>query len=321
MTEGNDLGLFYSFPLDNDPVIVRPSRLSLRSDHIPRYFDLCNKFSSQFDDILAPHCFISTFCRDGVVKAKKNGEMASKVSNFSDLIQRVAASCLLHPLAAGRQDPGNVDEDEREVYEYETDELEPEEEDDEYQEERSIGKKKGWDPEKKIKGGMVSIERVLEMEMLMNEVFDSISQMKRAYVNLQEAHCPWDPERMRVADVAVVGELRRLGFMRERYKRCVSLGGYGGKKRLGDGGGGGVVMLREVVAPYEAAIDELKREVKTREAEVENLKEKMKSLSSNGNGKKGRSQSKRKVSCSQSAPGISFDFHGFSLLCNSDSVH
>ncbi|XP_065878424.1 protein GRAVITROPIC IN THE LIGHT 1 isoform X2 [Euphorbia lathyris] len=274
-TEGNDLGLFYSFPIANDPVIVRPSRFTLRSDHIPR---------------------------EGVVKAKKKGEMTNKVSSFSDLIQRVAASCLLHPLAAGRQDSRNVDEDESGVYEYETDEQELEE-DEEYEvEEMSMGHKKGWDQEKKIKGGMVAMERVMEMEILMNDVFDSVSQMKRAYVNLQEAHCPWDPDRMRTADVAVVGELRRLGVLRERYRRCISLGGYGGKKRVV--GGGGVAMLREVVAPYEAAVDELKREVKAREVEVENLKEKIKSLSSslsNGNGKKGRSQSKRKVSCSQAA--------------------
>ncbi|WCJ20365.1 hypothetical protein M5689_002601 [Euphorbia peplus] len=274
-TDGNDLGLFYSYPVANDPVSVRPSRFNLRSDHIPR---------------------------EGVVKAKKKGEMSNKVSNFSDLIQRVAASCLLHPLAAGRQGSGSVDDgdEERAAYEYDSDEHEVEEEEYEDEDEMSVGLKKGWDQEKKIKGGMVAMERVMEMEILMNDVFDSVSQMKRAYVNLQEAHCPWDPERMRAADVGVVGELRRLGVLRERYRRCLSLGGYGGKKRVI--GGSGVAMLREVVAPYEAAVDELKREVKARDVEVENLQEKIKVLSlnlSNGNGKKGRSQSKRKVSCSQ----------------------
>ncbi|KAG8660163.1 protein GRAVITROPIC IN THE LIGHT 1 [Manihot esculenta] len=231
--------------------------------------------------------------------------MANKVSNFSDLIQRVAASCLLHPLAAGRHDSGNLARDEREVYEYETDEREEFEEGEKVDVEEEVGEKKGsfraWDQEKN-KGGMVAIERVMEMEMLINEAFDSVSAMKRAYVSLQEAHCPWDPERMRVADVAVVGELRRLGVLRERFRRRVSIGGYEGRKR--NDGGDGVGMLREVVAPYEAAVEELKREVKSREVEVENLKGKLKTLStslSNGNGKKGRSQSKRKVSCSQVA--------------------
>ncbi|OAY61124.1 hypothetical protein MANES_01G165400v8 [Manihot esculenta] len=230
--------------------------------------------------------------------------MANKVSNFSDLIQRVAASCLLHPLASARQDSGNV----ADVYEYETDEREDfEQEEEEAVEEEEMEEKKGsvkgWDHDKnKNKNAMVAIERVIEMEMLMNEVFNSVSEMKRAYACLQEAHCPWDPERMRVADVAVVGELRRLGVLRERFRRCVSVGGRGGRKRTD--GSGSVGMLREVVGPYEAAVEELQKEVKSREVEVENLKEKLKNLSTslnNGSGKKGRSQSKRKVSCSLAA--------------------
>ncbi|CAK7331350.1 unnamed protein product [Dovyalis caffra] len=232
--------------------------------------------------------------------------MSNKVSsNFSDLIQRVAASCLLHPLAAGRQESGNnVAGNGEEVYEYETDECE------ELSEagEEEIGEKGGkvkvnWDCG--VKSGMVvPMERVMEMEMLMNEVFDSVSAMKRAYGSLQEAHSPWDPERMRVADVAVVGELRTLAFLRERFRRCVSVGSGGGRRRGIDVGGGGVGMLREVVAPYEAAVEGLKKEVKAREVEVENLKEKLRSvtsLSSNGSGKKGRSKSWRKVSCSLGA--------------------
>ncbi|KAK9279477.1 hypothetical protein L1049_013156 [Liquidambar formosana] len=135
------------------------------------------------------------------------------------------------------------------------------------------------------------------MELLMGEVFDAVSAMKRAYVSLQEAHCPWDPEKMRVADVAVVAELRRIGVLRERFRR--SGGGGGGGRGRRRGGGGGVVELKEVVAPYEAAMEELKRKVKAREVEVENLKERLKSVTSlTTNGKKGRTQSKRKVSCS-----------------------
>lgn len=250
-----------------------------------------------------PHCYSNInfdFFRNGEVKAKKKGEMASKVSsNFSDLIQRVAASCLLHPLAAGRPEAG------KEGYEYETDECE-ELTEEEGEVEENEGKVNGWG--NNVKSEMlVPMERVMEMEMLMSEVFDSVSAMKRGYVSLQEAHCPWDPERMRVADVAVVGELRRLTFLRERFRRCVSIGGGGGGRERGVGGGVG--LLREVVAPYEAAVEELKKEVKVREVEVETLKEKLRSvtsLSSNGSGKKGRSHSKRKVACSLDAQGTFF---------------
>ncbi|KAJ8749782.1 hypothetical protein K2173_012333 [Erythroxylum novogranatense] len=271
-SENNDVNFFYSVPLDADPA-VKPRRLSFPADISYRKVE---------------------------VKAKTKIEMANKASNFSDLIQRVAASCLLHPLAASRQDAGRFSGDEEEAHEYETDDEDMKEEDD--MGEKKEGGIKGWcETKSSIKGEMVAMEKVIQMEMLMNEVFYSISTMKRAYVSLQEAHCPWDPERMRVADVAVVGELRKLGVLRERFRRCVSVGGHnGGGRRKSGGGTGGVGLLREVVAPYEATVEELKKEVKAREVEVENLKDKLRCTNtlSNENGKKGRSQSKRRVSCS-----------------------
>ena len=121
--------------------------------------------------------------------------------------------------------------------------------------------------------------------VIMREVFEAVSAMRNAYWSLQEAHSRWDPEKVMAADVAVVGELRRLGRLRGMYlrRRC-----YGGGN-----------MLREVVAPYEATVEELKREVKARDMEVDNLKEKLKSIVRETNsGKKSRtSLSRRKVYC------------------------
>lgn len=223
--------------------------------------------------------------RNGPFKAKKKGDMATRVSNFSDLIQRVTASCLLHPLANVRQDSQNVAVEE--YGEQNDDDCNDSSEEDDEEEET---KGRGIDNSSKV----VSIERVMELETVMNEVFDAVSAMKRAYVSLQEAHCPWDPERMRVADVAVVGELRKIGVLRERLKRR----SFGGGRRCGDVSGG--ALVREVAAPYEAAVAELKRELKAREVEVDNLKEKLKTVTglNNNGGKKGRSLSKRKVNCS-----------------------
>ena len=238
--------------------------------------------------------------RASTFKEKKKGEMANKVSNFSDLIQRVTASCLLHPLAAVRQDSGEIAGKNRQGHEasYDSDELEDDEEAGEVEDEWS---KEGIRAREVPKGELVGVEKLVEMEILMNEVFDVVSTMKKAYVNLQDAHCPWDPERMRVADVAVVAELRRLGVLRERFRRSLIVHGSGGGR--GRRRNGVVGMLKEVVAPYEAAMEELKKEVKSRDVEVENLKEKLKNSmalakGSSYGGKKGRSQSKRKVSCS-----------------------
>lgn len=213
----------------------------------------------------------------------------SKASNFTDLIQRVAASCLLHPLAAVRHEAVGVSEndagDEGEVYEYVTDE-----EADEVK--MNVGDReyyKAWEGTKEM-----------EMETIMNQVFDVVSVMKKAYSSLQEAHCPWDPEKMRVADSAMVAELRKLGVLRERFRRSGGGRGRGGEATA-------TATLREIVAPYEAAVEELKREVKAKEIEVEHMKEKLKSVSGNSySGKKGRSVSRRKVSCSQGQGTTSF---------------
>lgn len=227
--------------------------------------------------------------------------MANKVSNFSDLIQRVTASCLLHPLGSGRR--------------YADDVTETHSVDDESDYEEHSKSEKYYDEEDEVspaviqqaKGDAYKTERQMEMVMLMSEVFETVSSMKKAYVSLQEAHCPWDPDKMRLSDTAVLAEMRKLGVLRERFRRSVG--------RVGNGGGGATeavkrtiagVTLREVVAPYEAAMEKLKTEVKNKEAEIENLREKLKTATVlNGGGSSGRKsrshshhQSKKKVNYS-----------------------
>ncbi|XP_010520231.1 PREDICTED: uncharacterized protein LOC104799408 [Tarenaya hassleriana] len=224
-------------------------------------------------------------------KAKKRGEMANKVSNFTDLIQRVTASCLLHPLASGRQElAGNRRGG------YDSEDEEEEEEEGKIRYEDALVEEEEETFRAKSNGGgaaaTVSLVMVKQMDTVMEEVFVAAAALKRAYVALQEAHSPWNPEKMHGADVAVVAELRRIGGLRERYRRMRATGG--SRKKNGWGG-----MLREAVAPYEAVVEELKREVKVKDAEIENLKEKLKLVTSLGNGsKKNRSVSNRRVSCS-----------------------
>lgn len=211
--------------------------------------------------------------------------MANKVSNFSDLIQRVTASCLLHPLSSTRID-GHISDAHEADDESEDDKSSTE---DEEQHPPYVEKFQTFE----VKKEEIRTEEVVEMEMLLGEVFDAVSAMKKAYVSLQEAHCPWDQDKMRVADVAVVSELRRLGVLRERFRRNVAGGSGRGDWRVG------AATLREVVAPYESAVDELKQEVKAKDIEIDDLKEKLKTATLLNSGKK--SKSKRRVSCSSQA--------------------
>ncbi|XP_010928935.1 protein GRAVITROPIC IN THE LIGHT 1 [Elaeis guineensis] len=204
--------------------------------------------------------------------------MANKVTHISDLIHRVACSCLTHHLAGayGLERCDSVDG--------ETEEEDAVEEEEEEKEENGL---KIWEEEKGAGPGRVSV-CVREMETLMGEVFDAVSAVKRAYVSLQEAHCPWDPDKMRVADAAVVAELRRLGRLRDRFRRT----GFGASAAAA-----AATPLREAVAPYEAALDDLKKELKAKDAEVESLKEKLRSTSIGGFGRKRRLHSSRRVGC------------------------
>lgn len=231
--------------------------------------------------------------------------MANKVSNLSDLIQRVTGSCLLHPLGSARHyadDITDIDSGEDDSDYAERNRMEKYYDDDE-DEEEIVSPAPAVVKERE---DGYKTERQMEMVTLMNEVFETVSSMKKAYVSLQESHCPWDPQKMRLSDMAVVADMKRLGVLRERFRRSVGRAGGGvgaeaGRRRTVAG-----VMLREVVAPYEAAMEKLKTEVKNKEAEIANLREKLRTataLNSGGSsGRKSRShshhQSKKKVNYS-----------------------
>ncbi|TKY57464.1 IRK-interacting protein [Spatholobus suberectus] len=199
--------------------------------------------------------------------------MTRKVSNFSDLIQRVATSCLLHPLA-----------------------------DDDREEEchgDSLGNKHD-DEDEDANEGYYGEEKVVGlMRALMEEVFEAVSAMKSAYASFQEAHCPWDPQKMREADVAVVVELKKLAALRDRF-HCVD-----GKGRRRGG-------HAEVVAPYETVMKGLKKkEVKAKDFQVQNLKEKLErvaTLSSTGTDenkpRRPQPHTKRKLGCNSQIQGF-----------------
>lgn len=203
--------------------------------------------------------------------------MANKITNFSGLIQRVTSSCLLNPLLQVQQTPDHHPLNLHPA-QCDTSEDEEEEEFEECKEQEQL---------KKLQKSKKDFKKLLETEAVMLEMFDSVSDLKKAYISLQKAHSPWDPVKMSVADMAVVKELKRIGRLKERFNR----------RRRSGGGLGGFKGLSEAVAPYEETVDELKKEVKAKEAEVENLKEKLKNVS--GSGRKGKFQSNRKVNCSQ----------------------
>ncbi|PKA52490.1 hypothetical protein AXF42_Ash019116 [Apostasia shenzhenica] len=198
--------------------------------------------------------------------------MTDRICNISGLMHRVTSSCLTHPRAGGLH--GHADGDD-EVCASAMKWDGPDK--DEMREENDSVEGIGiW----KVKG------RLSEMEAFMTEVFDAVSALKFAYVGLQDAQSSWDPDRIHVSDAAVVVELRKLAHLHDCFQ-------------WGTGrAAGGRLALKDVVAPYEAALEDLRRELKAKEAKIMKLKDKLRGSTPRGAGfRRGRHQSSKRVGC------------------------
>ncbi|KAG2534154.1 protein GRAVITROPIC IN THE LIGHT 1-like [Panicum virgatum] len=205
--------------------------------------------------------------------------MASKPVTVGDLIHRVASSCLSNRLPCNYTIRDSVDSDldddpfadavsssdkcRRSPSAAELEEQQEEEE------KLKIWEEGGQEERKAAKG---------DAEALMAEVFDAVSGVRRAYATLQGAHCPWDPDKMRAADAAVVAELRHLARLRDRFRRSAAAGHIPRPNPSAP-------PLREAVAPYEAALDDLQRQLQSKQAEVDGLKEKLAAATSRRKGR------------------------------------
>ncbi|KAJ3669662.1 hypothetical protein LUZ60_011612 [Juncus effusus] len=222
--------------------------------------------------------------------------MAQKVSSVSDLLHRVASSCLSHRFPGSRaldDDFSDIDcfsdAPERDLAEGKEASIArviaAEKEEEEAEEERL----RMWEEQKEEGKTAAGLEKLMEMEVLMAQVFETVSAVKRAYRSLQQAQCPWDPDKMRNADTMVVSELRKLEKYRDHFRR-------GGTKNVKT-----VIplepSLKDAVAPYEAALDDLKKEIKVKDAELESLREKIKSADMHGgfSARKGRNHSSKRL--------------------------
>ncbi|KAK8945966.1 hypothetical protein KSP40_PGU008104 [Platanthera guangdongensis] len=56
------------------------------------------------------------------------------------------------------------------------------------------------------------------MEDIVLKIFNNISSLKAAYIQLQEAHTPYDPEKIQAADTLVIKELMKLSELKHSYR-------------------------------------------------------------------------------------------------------
>ncbi|XP_010919051.2 protein GRAVITROPIC IN THE LIGHT 1 isoform X1 [Elaeis guineensis] len=56
------------------------------------------------------------------------------------------------------------------------------------------------------------------MEVLISKIFSNISSLKAAYIQLQEAHTPYDPDKIQAADKLVIEEIMKLSELKHSYR-------------------------------------------------------------------------------------------------------
>lgn len=56
------------------------------------------------------------------------------------------------------------------------------------------------------------------MEALVSKIFTNISSLKSAYIQLQSAHTPYDPDKIQAADKLVISELKNLSELKHFYR-------------------------------------------------------------------------------------------------------
>lgn len=146
-----------------------------------------------------------------------------KVSNFAELMHKVSRSCFLQPLARKFTNGESLGVTYCSSDEYDAADRVMDEEvnsdltadinnDNIRNESMEVYPLESSEYEKLL-------QRMHAMETVIAEMFDSISSLKNAYARLQEAHSPYEPERLYQADKVVVAEIRNLSNLKQSYRR------------------------------------------------------------------------------------------------------
>ncbi|KAL5055384.1 hypothetical protein RYX36_036066 [Vicia faba] len=56
------------------------------------------------------------------------------------------------------------------------------------------------------------------VETLVSKIFTNISTLRSAYIQLQAAHTPYDPDKIHTADKLVISELKNLSELKNFYR-------------------------------------------------------------------------------------------------------
>lgn len=102
------------------------------------------------------------------------------------------------------------------------------------------------------------------------KLFDTLLALKLAYMKMQEAHIPYDPEKIRAADEEVVSQFDSLCKINKAYKEKLL-------KKASSDSARSAVLLSEIKIK-ERAVDKLKSQAKQKDREIANLRQALQEL-------------------------------------------
>ncbi|WZY82400.1 hypothetical protein YC2023_028784 [Brassica napus] len=111
------------------------------------------------------------------------------------------------------------------------------------------------------------------MEALISNLFGNISSLKSAYIQLQSAHTPYDPDKIQEADKAVISELKNLSELKHVYREnnpkpvCVSPK----DSRLA----AEIQEQQSLLKTYEVMVKKFQSEIQNKDSEITHMLEKI----------------------------------------------
>ncbi|KAK7260197.1 hypothetical protein RIF29_26040 [Crotalaria pallida] len=109
------------------------------------------------------------------------------------------------------------------------------------------------------------------VETLISKVFANISSLKSAYIQLQAAHTPYDPDKIQTADKLVIGELKNLSELKHFYREnnpkpvCVSPQ----DSRLA----AEIQEQQSLLKTYEVMVKKFQSEIQNKDSEIHQLQQ------------------------------------------------
>ncbi|CAA3032310.1 Hypothetical predicted protein [Olea europaea subsp. europaea] len=115
------------------------------------------------------------------------------------------------------------------------------------------------------------------MEALVSKIFTNISSLKSAYIQLQSAHTPYDPDKIQAADKLVISELKNLSELKHFYREhnpkpvCVSPQ----DSRLA----AEIQEQQSLLKTYEVMVKKFQSEIQNKDSEIVQLHQKIQEAS------------------------------------------